>query len=143
MTLQPNATEILPNLWIGNSRGCPIAREKEFKTICVLENPCSMSEDCTHKQILNREAIMGKDQITKEEYRSLVHVEPDLMNQVIKTLDEYLSSGPLLVHCAAGIERSPLVCAMYIHRKFGISFNKSYDWVKVLRPATQDRKFWL
>lgn len=49
----------------------------------------------------------------------------------------------LLVHCAAGIERSPLAVVWYLHKFYHMSRDEAYDMVKEIRPQVQDRQLWL
>lgn len=57
---------------------------------------------------------------------------------------DYIDSHPdILVHCAAGIERSPLAVTWYLYRKRGLSLNTAWLFVSKWRPQAQDRRAWL
>lgn len=54
-----------------------------------------------------------------------------------------LTGKGVLVHCAAGIERSPLSIAWWMAKYQGFKFDKAYDLVLRLRPEAQDRRQWV
>lgn len=75
-------------------------------------------------------------------YSGDVHTEQ--LDHIAFFLDSLLKTGiDVLVHCAAGIERSPLTVAYYISYSKGISIHEAYKIVKRGRPQTQDRSTWL
>jgi hypothetical protein len=49
----------------------------------------------------------------------------------------------ILIHCAAGIERSPLSVAWYVSKYCGLDFDTAYDAVLKSRPIAQNRKGWI
>ncbi|MBI2405090.1 dual specificity protein phosphatase family protein [Candidatus Gottesmanbacteria bacterium] len=51
--------------------------------------------------------------------------------------------GPVLVHCWAGVERSPLTIVYYLHKFEGIPWWDAYDLVMERRPIVQDRTHWM
>ena len=69
----------------------------------------------------------------------------------VKVLDEFadfvdklLSEGrKVLVHCAMGVERSPLAVVWYLHKKKGMSIPEAYAFVKSKRSVVADRTVWL
>lgn len=148
--LHPFANEVLPDLWVGDWTCCKRARKYDFKTVCVLEKPCVHCGECTWNQVLaydkrhlKHEILQTKEEITKEEYRAMIHVKGEFMIKAMDTIKAYWEEGPVLVHCAAGVERSPLTVACFIQREFDLPFDQCYGWVKTHRPHTQDRKMWL
>ena len=48
----------------------------------------------------------------------------------------------LLVHCMAGVERSPLTIVWYLMFT-GLTMDQAYAFVKRKRPEVEDRRFWL
>jgi hypothetical protein len=50
---------------------------------------------------------------------------------------------PLLVHCGAGVERSPLTVVWWMRRRFGLGFDTSYVWLQKRRPCIADRRMWI
>ena len=51
--------------------------------------------------------------------------------------------GRVLVHCAGGIERSPLTVAWFLYRKRGMTWEEAYSLVTTKRPQAQRRDAWL
>lgn len=49
----------------------------------------------------------------------------------------------ILIHCMAGIERSPLVVACYLHDYMKMSYYEAYDFIKEKRPEVANRLSWL
>lgn len=50
---------------------------------------------------------------------------------------------PLLVHCMAGVERSPLTVVWYLMFAQGLTMDEAYAFVKARRPQVEDRRDWL
>jgi protein-tyrosine phosphatase len=51
---------------------------------------------------------------------------------------------PLIVHCFAGVERSPLAVAYYLHRFRGhATLEGAYAVLEERRPAVERRTSWL
>lgn len=49
----------------------------------------------------------------------------------------------VFLYCAFGMERSPLTMVWYLMRYHGYTLDQGYRLVKINRPLTQDRRFWL
>ena len=63
--------------------------------------------------------------------------QPPLISDITNALDilsSFDSNNPILVHCFAGIERSPLICAGWLIRKFGYNIYEALDYVKQSHP---------
>lgn len=131
-------SEIIPNLWVGAMQTCIHARNQGINTLCVYDEPCPNRGviRCVHRRIL--------PDLTKAGFVGLEHeVEPDLLTAAVNELDSLYDRGPLLVHCGAGIERSPLVVAVWMTVKFNISLDHAYHWIKNHRPTVEYRGTWL
>jgi hypothetical protein len=73
------------------------------------------------------------------------HVNTDKINEAADVIDKCLNDGKtLLVHCAAGIERSPLTCAWWL-RRTGVhsTLEAAYTHLMIIRPCVQNRMVWL
>jgi len=57
--------------------------------------------------------------------------------------DRHHGLGPVLYHCGAGIERSPLVVAYILVTRRGMTWQGAYDLIRAARPQVQDRSAWL
>jgi hypothetical protein len=63
---------------------------------------------------------------------------------IMKLIHENLIQGKnILVHCGAGMERSPLVVACYLKEYHMLSLDEAYKVVKTHRRQTIDRRDWL
>lgn len=66
------------------------------------------------------------------------------MMLVAETIMHHEESGePVLVHCMAGIERSPLAVVWYLHYFKDMTWDDAYDFVKEKRPEVANRMQWL
>ena len=88
---------------------------------------CSNKEIEWHKKIyvnFNCERIVLPDSRTK-----LLPKKDDLKEAFTKLRDA-VNKDITFVHCFASIERSPLICVMYIMHKYNLSVVESLDYVK-------------
>jgi len=129
LTLINGADAVLPGLWIGDASSCPVAHEVGFNSLCVLEDPCG-TPHCHHVRILSL-----KDGAAMPE---LLEAAADVIDRRWANLNP-----PLLVHCGAGVERSPLTVVWWMRRRFGLDFDTSYEWLQKLRPCVADRRMWI
>ena len=53
------------------------------------------------------------------------------------------SGEPVLVHCMAGIERSPLAVVFYLHYFKDMTWDDAYKFVQKKRPEVANRLQWL
>ena len=122
----PDAHEILPRLWVGPASSCDAA-PNGTRCVCVLEGP--HSPRCLHMPILGSD---GK-------------ADPVLLGKVALTIDTLWQPNrpTLLVHCGAGVERSPLAVAWWLVYRFSYTFDEAYAWIKRQRPVAEDRRSWI
>jgi protein-tyrosine phosphatase len=122
----PDANEVLPRIWIGPVSSCAQAPEG---VVCfnVLETP--HSECCRHCRILGDD---GKARI-------------ELLDHVAQQIDVAWNTDTrhLLVHCGAGVERSPLTVAWWMTKRLHLTFDEAYAWLKRQRPQIEDRRSWI
>jgi hypothetical protein len=112
-----DASEILPRLWIGTSASCEAARELGFFRLNVLEG--AHAGGCRHNRILGDD---GK-------------VERGRLEEAIVMINrEWPHHSGVLVHCGAGVERSPLVAIGGIWRNI-TSGGKREDEMRKLMLA--------
>lgn len=114
-------------LWVGDWTD---AQHFEGECLCVLENVGEGHPKMTHY-------IPIKDEFN--------HVKTEAIDRAADLITERLTAGAkLLVHCAAGIERSPLTCAWWL-RKMGVhsTLSAAYIHLRIIRPIVEDRTVWL
>ena len=61
--------------------------------------------------------------------------EKDILN-ALKILEKLSSYKPTFVHCYAAVERSPLVCILWLMKKEKISFQEALDYLSSIHPTT-------
>ena len=72
-------------------------------------------------------------------------LEPAL-DKCAKHIHEKLTENPdakIVVHCAMGMERSPLAIVWYLHRYQSMGFNDAYRKLADARPIVLDRRGWI
>ena len=128
-----SAHEILPGLWVGDYDSAPIAIARDFAVLNVLETGAIPGE--SHIPIL-----------VPLSYRSPaegVRAYKIRLENAVNWIEEN-KSRQILVHCGAGIERSPLTLAWYMCRtRVAADLDQAYAWLIRQRPTVQDRRMWL
>ena len=104
-----DATEILPNLWLGNVRA---SMDEDFikkKGIQVVFN-CTKNLPFCHA-IPIKYRVPVDDNLEEDEIRNMQLWSSEI---TFKMLAEYMSGKPILVHCMAGMQRSAASVAMFL-----------------------------
>lgn len=57
------------------------------------------------------------------------------LNCILTALEERFHDGPVLVHCSAGLSRSPTVVAAFLDRVGFLSFPSALRFIENIRPA--------
>jgi len=102
-------------------------------TIAVSEYPSSKTD-------LNQfDAILNLDRFTPYHHQEVEHVhipiidgpgnEPQEIVAVLERMDGLLRKGRVLVHCAAGVSRSPFIIALYLAWKQPLTFDEAMEIV--------------
>ncbi len=127
---RPNvADEILPGLWLGNRNAALDPTWLEAKGIKAVFN-------CT-KDIPFRPEIQRKyrvpvdDNLEPEEIRNL---ELWAYEIVYKLTREVQTGQPILVHCAAGMQRSAASIALYLMATQNMTPDEAIAFIKARRP---------
>lgn len=85
---------------------------------------------------------------------SSAHIQADLtpgsgisqqLDKLSKEIHEILSNTKkrVVVHCAMGMERSPLLVVWYLHKYRNLSISAAYKKVMKKRPIVLDRRHWI
>jgi len=123
--------KIIENLFIGDLEDAKKFRQNkpDGVILCVLENrPPDEPFKAYHIPI-----ITDSD-----------HVHTDQLDHIAYFLETLLAKRcNVLVHCMAGMERSPLAVAYYIAYSKGIPIEEAYKIVINGRPQTMIRTQWL
>lgn len=123
-----HAHEILPRLFVGDMYSCEMAARAGMSRMCVLEQPCG-HDDCFHQRILDTDGKTNPEWLE----RASAFIVKEWM----------VGAARLLVHCAAGVERSPLTVAWFMGKEFGTPIDDAYAWLKSHRSFVEDRRAWL
>ena len=62
-----------------------------------------------------------------------------LMNKILTESD----AAKIVVHCAMGMERSPLTVVWYLHKYQDKTLDEAYQIVEAARESTVDRRSWI
>ena len=58
------------------------------------------------------------------------------LNLALDTLESIINSGPVYVHCVAGVERSPLVCMACLVKKHDLTPTQALDYLMDIHSGT-------
>lgn len=131
--------QIEANLYLGDWRDAMSAWTKGISTLCVIETHYhDRYEHLTHYvPILDHD----EDDLAFVPPRALIH----RLDECCEIIDDHLlNNEPLLVHCYAGIERSPLTLAYWLVKsRRRANLDGAYIFLKHVRPIVEDRRNWL
>jgi hypothetical protein len=68
------------------------------------------------------------------------------LDQCARHMRDKIEKAPdirIVVHCAMGMERSPLAIAWYLHKFEGMDLNAAYKKLADARPIVIDRRSWI
>ena len=127
-----NADLILPRLWLGNAKAAldeDFLRQKGIQVVfnCTKDLPF-------HPSMKRRYRVPVDDNLEREEIRNMEHWSFEIL---YKLLNEYKDGRTILVHCAAGMSRSPTLVIAYLMIENRWSFEEAYNFVKKKRPLTE------
>lgn len=127
-----NETEIIPNLFIGDLEDAKHFGDSHYNgvTLCVLE---SLRDPDYFPDFFVPVVNMDMRQVDSFKLDICAYIiEQCLQNE-----------KPVLVHCGAGVERSPLATAWFLNKKRKMTLDKAYELIKQKRPIVIDRRKWL
>lgn len=136
-------SEILPGLFVGNQLS---SRDFPGTIICVTQRrPDSEPEKSIHMPLLSLRAGLPTDiDFEHSGLTDWVAYLEDLDAIAVAIHDLLERDQTVLVHCTAGIERSPLAVAWYLFRlRDQLPFDAAYALVMKQRPVALDRRAWL
>jgi protein-tyrosine phosphatase len=130
-----SANLVVSNLWVGDMQDAQVFKGER---LCVLEGPATYaapSEQDHHIQIL----------VNVTNWIMPFWASRAQLDKTKELITARLVAGAnLLVHCAAGIERSPLTCAWWLwNTGRHSSLAAAYAHLKAVRPQVEDRTLWL
>lgn len=123
------ADMIVPRIWLGNkyaSMDEAFLRQQGIETVfnCTKDLPF-------HSSMRRRYRVPVDDSLEEEEIRNM---ELWSFEIIYKLLLEYKQGKTILVHCAAGIQRSAAVVTMFLMVLSGMKHEDAMQYVKERRP---------
>lgn len=124
-----NADLILPRLWLGNRNA---AHDEGFLQNANIQVVFNCSKDIPfHASIRRRYRIPVDDNLQEQEIRNLELWSYEI---VVKMLSEYKAGHTLFVHCAAGMQRSPAVIALFLIATQRLTVEQAKEYIQQRRP---------
>ena len=120
-----DATEILPNLWLGNVRSSTdedFIKKKNIQVVfnCTKNLPFSYSIPIKYR-------VPVDDNLEEDEIRNMELWATEIS---FKMMAEYRSGKAILVHCMAGMQRSAASMAMMLIAHLGVSAQVAMKMIK-------------
>ena len=122
------ADEILPGLWLGNAEASQDIAFLKDKRIDAVFN-CTKNLPFVHS-VKRKYRLPVDDNLQDEEIRNMELMSCEV---VYKVIHEY-KQGPILVHCAAGMQRSAAVVAMFLIATKGMKTDQAITYIRQRRP---------
>jgi len=133
-------SKILDNLWIAN------IHEVRNKFFLLYTTKATHILNCTDEFPLNYPIDIVSERIPlidlDDEYQESNTL---FIEESVELLDSWLGvkENRVIVHCAAGISRSPTVVLAWLIRKRGMSFTQAFDFVYSKRDIIRPNEFFL
>lgn len=137
---------VASNLWVGNLDDATKSN-LVMERLCVLEG-CLNYPGMTYQIPILLPYLPGMERV-KDDYHKTSDISAYASRRQLDLAADLISARladgkELLVHCAAGIERSPLTCAWWMVKTGRHStLDAAYAHLKLIRPIIEDRQFWL
>lgn len=124
-----NADQILPNVWLGNLKA---AHDEQFLKNAGIQVVFNATKDAPfHSSIRRRYRVPVDDNLQESEIRNMELWSYEI---VYKMLKEYKEGRPILVHCHAGMQRSPAIVAMFLMVLYRMSKDQAKAYIRNKRP---------
>lgn len=124
-----NADQIIPNVWLGNLKA---AQDETFLRNAGIQVVFNATKDAPfHPSIRRRYRVPVDDNLQESEIRSLELWSYEI---VYKVMNEYKEGRPILIHCHAGMQRSPAIVAMVLMTLYTMSTDQAKAYIRNKRP---------
>ena len=124
-----DAHEIVPGIWLGNQRAALNDKWLKDKHISVVFNASKNIPFST--TIKKQYRIPVDDNLQPEEIRNMTLWSHEAVYKILK---EHNQRNPILVHCAAGMQRSAALVAMLLIATRGYSWHQAINYIQGIRP---------
>ena len=123
-----NADEIVPGMWLGNRIAALDSQWLGEKGIrCVF----NCTKDIPFQNVQRKYRVPVDDNLEAAEIRNLELWSYEI---VYKMTREYQTGQPMLVHCAAGMQRSAACVAMFLVATRNMNPDQAIASIKRIRP---------
>ena len=121
--------EIVKNLWISNYN---TAIDYDFLNNHNIKLVVNLSKNLKFINLdIDKYRVPIHDNRTKESDEGLIKHFPNVYNKI----DEHLSKNEgVLIHCRSGMQRSATTIALYLMKKYNISFIEAKELIQNKRP---------
>ena len=129
LPLGDHAHEIIPGLWLGNGKA---AHDKDFLEKNSITTVFNCTKDILFSDIIRRQyRVPVDDNLREAEIRNLELWSFEIVAQLAK---EHKQGNKTLVHCAAGMQRSAAVTAMYLIATKQMTTDQAIAYIRERRP---------
>ena len=129
MAAIPDAHQIVPGIWLGNKRASQNAKWLNENKITVVFNA---TKDITFCPTIKKQyRIPVDDNLQPEEIRNMTLWSHEAVYKVMKEQNE---GHNILIHCAAGMQRSAAIIGMYLIATRGYSWQQAINYTQGIRP---------
>ncbi len=119
------ANEIIPRLWLGNRNAAVDANWLKDHNIDIVFNA---SKDIPFTELqITKYRIPVDDNLEEVEIMNMAKWSPEIVYNVLK---EYQAGKRILIHCAAGVQRSAAITAMTLVALQGLSGDQAIQFIK-------------
>lgn len=123
------ANEILPRLWLGNARA---SMDPEFIQHHAIQVVFNCTKDRPFSPLIRTQyRIPVDDNLQEPEIRNMELWSSEI---AYRLLSEYKQGRTILVHCAAGIQRSAAAVAFFLIAYLRYHAREAMDWIRERRP---------
>lgn len=124
-----DADEIIPRVWLGNRYA---AVDEEWLTHNEIDTVFNCTKDLPfHSSIENRYRVPVDDNLQSEEINNMTRWSPEIAYKILR---EYKKGKHILVHCAAGMQRSAAAMTMFLITLTGERAPKLMSMIRKIRP---------
>ena len=124
-----NADQIIPNVWLGNITA---AHDEKFLKNANIQVVFNATKDAPfHSSIRRRYRVPVDDNLQEDEIRNMELWSYEI---VYKLLKEYKEGRPILIHCHAGMQRSPAITAMFLMILYRMGADQAKAYIRNKRP---------
>ena len=135
-------SKILDHLYLGDIHD---AGKFNGEVICVMQEIVEQLEpdEAYWIPIIRSSAPLNSDELILDQ-EPIITVMKHQIDLIMFIIDKNVGfEVDTLIHCMAGIERSPLVVASYLHKYRNMTWDEAYDFIKEKRPEVANRLQWL